>query len=339
MIIVRPCRFSDLPGIEKLVNESPVRLTTLSTDREKLAEKLDYSCRSFGGDLSVTNHEQYLFVLENTVTKEILGTSGIEACAGNGSPFYNYRLEELIHSSQALDVYNELEVLYLTHELTGSTRLCSLSIAPAYRDTPYLKLLSCARFMFMRLFPEKFNSHVIVEIQGVQNSQGISPFWESLGRHFFGMDFDQADYYSSVKSKTFIAEMMPPQPIYVPLLTLEAQKVISQPHKNAQANFEFLRNEGFELSRYVDIFDGGPTLEAQLEALNTARSLVHVSDENRVVQPGQLVCSTHFADFRATLVSGETSQRDCVTSAYLAEALGIDAEDDFAVVADANPAQ
>ncbi len=336
MIIVRPSRFSDLPGIEKLVNESAARLSTLPADRERLGERLDLSSRSFAGDPEIAGKELFLFVLADTENKEILGTSGIECSAGNGAPFYNYRLDELIHSSQALNVYNKVDILYMTHELTGTTRLCSLSIANRYRNTEYFDLLSRSRILFMNLFSERFNTHVIVEIQGVQNSSGASPFWESLGRHFFQMDFATADYYSNVKSKTMIAELMPPQPIYVPLLSSEAQAVISQPHAEAENNCRFLYKEGFKLSRYVDIFDGGPTLEAQRADLltSTAMHTKQAKLTDHATGLNYLVGNTRVEDFRVGISKTAEGLGDVVRlQSAAAEAIGVDEGDSIACVA------
>ncbi|MBU6953496.1 MULTISPECIES: arginine/ornithine succinyltransferase subunit alpha [unclassified Hahella] len=305
MVIFRPSRFADLPGIEKLINESAAQVSTLPADRDKLGEKIDQSCRSFAGDESMAGKERYLFVLEDTESKEILGTSGIDACAGNGAPFYNYRLDELIHSSQQLGVFNKVPILYMTHELTGSPLLCSLTISPRYRKTEYFDLLSRSRFLFMGQHRERFQSRIIVEIQGKQGDSGDSPFWDSLGRHFFDMDFATADYYSGIKSKTFIAEMMPPHPIYVNLLTKDAQDAIAQPHSAARDNCQFLNREGFRMGRYIDIFDGGPTLEADLDNLTTVKSTktkqVKLSDNQTGLQ--YLMCNTLFEDFRATLAN------------------------------------
>jgi len=305
MIIVRPSKFADLPGIEKLVNESAARLSTLPSDRDKLGEKVDYSSRSFAGDEGISGKERYLFVMEDTENHEIIGTSGINACAGNGAPFYNYRLDELIHYSPQLEVYNEVDILYMTHELTGATTLCSLSISPRYRKTPYFDLLSRCRFIFMQLHHARFVQRIIAEIQGLQDEAGTSPFWESLGRHFFDMDFATADYYSSIKGKTFIAELMPSHPIYVPLLSPQAREAIALPHASAANTCRFLYREGFKLGLHIDIFDGGPTLEAYRSDLNTVKSMkriqVKLSDRQEGLQ--YLMCNTDFAEFRATLAN------------------------------------
>ena len=108
-----------------------------------------------------------------------------------------------------------------------------------------------------------------VEIQGVQLDDGSVPFWDSLGRHFFNMDFETADQYSGQLSKTFIAELMPPNPIYVTLLSESAQKAMGQPHQITVPNFELLQREGFQPGNYLDIFDAGPVLEARTDSLKT----------------------------------------------------------------------
>lgn len=303
MLRVRPSRPGDLPGIEKLVHESAAPLSTLPAHRDKLAEKIDLSMRSFAGETALKGRERFLFVMEDVEAQEILGTSGIDAHAGNGTPFYSYRRDALYHSSQQLGIHNEVPILYLTHELSGRILLCSLSISPRYRDTIYFDLLSRSRLLFLHAHAARFGSEVIVEIQGVQDEQGSSPFWDSLGRHFFGMDFSTADYYSAVKSKTFIAEMMPTHPIYVPLLTDAARQAMAQPHREARRNCEFLCKEGFRVGKYIDIFDGGPTLEARTSDLSTIKNArqgqVRLTDQGFGLQ--KLVCNAQFEHFAATV--------------------------------------
>ena len=70
---------------------------------------------------------------------------------------------------------------------------------------------------------------MVSEIRGVLDKRGQSPFWDALGRHFFGIDFAEADRLSIVNKK-FIADLMPDHPIYIPLLPPEAQAVIGKPH-------------------------------------------------------------------------------------------------------------
>jgi arginine N-succinyltransferase len=270
MYNVRPVRLEDLNQIQTMAEKNGVRLSTLPQNEEFLEARIRQSLASFAG--SDTDKKRFLFVLESSQDGHVAGISGIDAYAGNGAPFYNYRRDELIHASSQLNINNPVPVLYLSHELTGSTLLCSLMIEPELLGTPWFGLLSRARLMFISQFPDLFNQQIIVEIQGAQNEHQGSPFWDSLGRHFFGMDFDEADRLSSTLSRTFIAELMPVHPIYVPLLTPDAQQVLGQPRPEALVNCQLLYREGFALSNLVDIFDGGPTLVAKINKLNTVKA-------------------------------------------------------------------
>ncbi|MCP5162738.1 MAG: arginine N-succinyltransferase [Hahellaceae bacterium] len=306
MLIVRPATHHDTAAIEKLVTSHAAKVTTLPKQIDKLGERIELSCQAFqaGGEAALTGEEseakRFLFVLEDSETGEVLGSAGVDAIAGNGSPFYNYRQDELIHASHQLGVHNRVPVLYLTHELTGKTLLCSFTLAESARSSENYKLLSRARLLFIDLFNHLFADELIVEIQGVQGEDGESPFWNSLGRHFFNMDFATADYYSAVKSKTFIAELMPPHPIYVPLLTPEAQAAIGHPHEATEASCQLLYREGFRVGKHVDIFDGGPVLSAWRSHITTINSAQRKRVRSGNVSAGAryLVCNTHFSDFR-----------------------------------------
>lgn len=303
MMVVRPCRASDLAGVEKVVTQNVARISSVPHNRDKLSERIDHSIRSFAQDASVEGMEFYLFVLEDPETGEIRGTSGIAASAGNGQPFFNYRLDDLIHSSQQLNVHQKVPVLYLSHALTGKTQLSSFAIESGLHGTEAFSLLSRARLLFIKQHREKFGDEVIVELQGVVDENGDSPFWDSLGRHFFAMDYATIEQYQGIKSRSFITEMMPPHPIYVPLLSEAARQVLGQPDSSAEETCRLLYREGFKPGEFVDIFDGGPTLSAPLEQLQTI-----VNARTKSVKPTEssmglryLVSNPSFDEFRCTL--------------------------------------
>ncbi|MFT4675977.1 MAG: arginine N-succinyltransferase, partial [Reinekea sp.] len=50
MLLVRPSTFSDLAGIERLLNDTDARVTTLPKERDKLSEKISESDDGFRGD-------------------------------------------------------------------------------------------------------------------------------------------------------------------------------------------------------------------------------------------------------------------------------------------------
>ena len=89
-------------------------------------------------------------------------------------------------------------------------------------------------------------------MRGMSDEEGRSPFWESLGRHFFKMEFSQADYLTGVGNKAFIAELMPKFPLYTCFLSEEARGVIGRVHPNTEPALAMLKAEGFSYQGYVD---------------------------------------------------------------------------------------
>ena len=108
-------------------------------------------------------------------------------------------------------------------------------------------------------------------MRGISDEHGKSPFWEWLEAHFFSVDFPTADYLTGIGNKVFIAELMPKYPIYVNLLSKEAQACIGKVHEKTRPALRLLEQEGFRNRGYVDIFDAGPTLEADVDSIATAR--------------------------------------------------------------------
>lgn len=336
MWIVRPARHDDLAGIEQLAVGQGARVSTLPQARDKLSERIDQSQRSLADDPGLKQGQRFLFVLEDAGNGRIHGTAGIDVHAGLGQPFYNYRCDELIHSSHELGVSNHVDVLYPTHELSGRTLLCSFAIDHSLRGKPAFELLSRARLLFMAQHRERFTDDVIVEIQGVQTEDSQSPFWDSLGRHFFNMDFATADYYSAVKSKTFIAELMPPHPIYVTLLSDAARQAIGRPHEAAAQTLQLLQREGFQIGRHIDIFDGGPVLECRIDELNTVKNrrmkTVRLGDSNRGLE--YMVANGESEDFRCGLAHLSDGIGDVIRLHHdVAEALKVNDNDDVAMIA------
>lgn len=313
MWLVRPAQPDDLEQILEIAGSQSARLSsTLPKQSEALANKIEHSLASFSGNVSASEAPRFLFVLEDTNTGEVVGTAGIDARAGNGQPFYNYRRDALIHASHELGVSRRVEVLYPSHSLTDQTLLCSFSIKAELRNTEAFELLSRARMLFIAEHREWFSSRLVVEIQGVQDENGSVPFWDSLARHFFNMDFETADQHSSMLSKTFIAELMPPNPVYVTLLTEQAQAALGQCHPLTEPNLELLLREGFHAGCYLDIFDAGPVLEARTDTVRTLVTSHRKSLHGRQDEAGDqcLVAAGEGQAFRCTLARAEETLDD-----------------------------
>ncbi len=95
-------------------------------------------------------------------------------------------------------------------------------------------------------------------MRGVIDEQGYSPFWESLGKRFFAMEFSRADYLCGTGQKAFIAALMPKHPLYIDFLSPEAQAVIGKVHPQTAPARTVLEKEGFRYLNYIDIFRRRP---------------------------------------------------------------------------------
>lgn len=313
MIIVRPAALSDQPGIEKLILEAEAPVSSLPQEREYLAKRIQQSIESFANDNDSPGLDRFLFVLFDEKNSEVLGTAGLSAVAGSEGPFYNYRIDEVIHASKAHGVYNPVQMLSLSHDLSNTTLLSSFTLARRLRESEYRDLLSRARLMFMALSRSRFQKRCIAELQGVVRNDdrysGTSPFWENVGRHFFDIDYTEADQHVMTRGKTFIAELMPPYPLYLPMLHDDARAVIGLPHDRVRPNMRFLQKQGFELSHYVDIFDAGPVLEIKTDKLLAGQRIVTkqarmTSSSHSYAEGGSMIAmNDRPEEFRAALVN------------------------------------
>lgn len=306
MLLIRPLTFADLQGLERLAIISGGSMTTLPANRDHLSELISKTQRSLKKDLERYGDESYHFALEDTELGEIVGVCGIDASVGLNTPFYSYRIDEIVHASSEMQIHNRIPALHLCQDYTGAARLCTLFLDKAHRTLDNLQLLSRSRMLFIAQSPERFASRLIAELQGVADDQNRSPFWECLGRHFFNMDFTKANYLTGINSKGFIADLMPHYPVYVPLLTPEAKAALGQPRPDMMRVKELLESEGFSYRGYVDIFDAGPTLEARthdLRSVAASRVISATIDNSEITgAPLALVSNVQREQFRCVLV-------------------------------------
>src|SRR5262249_21345258 len=105
---------------------------------------------------------------------------------------------------------------------------------------------------------------------------GRSHLWEAVGRRFTDMSYPEADLLSS-ENKDFIRDLFPRDPIYVNLLSSEAQAVIGQVGGQTKGGEEKLPRVGFKYVNRVDPFDGGPHFTAptdEVTLVKAARSCI-----------------------------------------------------------------
>jgi arginine N-succinyltransferase len=152
------------------------------------------------------------------------------------------------------------------------------------------------------------------------------------------MDFAAADYLSGVGQKAFIAELMPRFPVYVDLLTSEARAVIAEVHPHTLPAARVLMSEGLKYQGYVDIFDAGPTLEAntaELRAVKESRLLnVQITEQVETTETHFLVANDQYQDYCVLLINNKITESDTLyMTATQAQALNIAEHDQVRVLA------
>ncbi len=269
-MLIRLVQPADLDALVALAKLAGVGLTTLPADAELLQRRI----------LASQAGNAPLLVLHDGHGR-LIGTAGLCTHVGDpdaAEPFYVYRRETAIHRSDALNVTTRVESLHLVAEYEGPAEVGTLFLHPDHRGSGLGKTLSRARLLYLAEHREAFAPQLVAEIRGVVDAHGRSPFWDALGRHFFQVAYTVADTRSA-RDKRFIAELMPRHPIYLPLLSPEARAVVGVPHPEAVPAMKSLLDEGMYPTRMVDIFDAGPMLQCDRDALRTVREQQQVTVE------------------------------------------------------------
>ena len=279
---VRPIQSGDFPAIYEMAKLTGGGFTNLPPDRATLVAKLARSQASFERANEEQAGDLYMFVLEDPKAKAIRGTCQVFGQVGVVQPFYSYHLSTLTQSSPELGKIFRNQTLTLTTDLEGSSEVGGLFLHPQARAGGWGALLARSRYLFIKQHRARFGDRTLAELRGVLDDAGNSPFWDALAGRFFDMTFPEADEFNAVHGTKFIADLMPKTPIYVSLLADSAKAVIGQPHPTGRAALRMLNDEGFVFDRYVDIFDGGPTVTAATDSIRTLREAV----EEEVIEIG-----------------------------------------------------
>ena len=268
---VRPARPDDYPEIYKMAKLTGGGFTNLPPDKTTLVGKLERSADSFERQEDEQSGDLYMFVLEDPKSGKIRGTCQVFGKVGVKQPFYSYRLSTLTQTSPELGKTFRNHMLSLTTDLEGSSEVGGLFLHPEMRAGGWGSLLARSRYLFIGQHRARFGDRTLAELRGVMDEAGNAPFWDALAGRFFGMTFPEADEFNAVHGTKFIADLMPKTPIYVSLLAETGRAVMGQPHPTGRAALRMLEQEGFVFDRYVDIFDGGPTVTARTDDIRTIR--------------------------------------------------------------------
>ena len=336
MLVVRPVRTEDQAKILELAELAGIGFTSLPPEADVLEEKIALAVDSFAGKPPYEGGETFLFVLEDNASGEIIGTTGIVAHVGLRRPFYSYKKSMIVQASKVVDVYSENRVLHMVNDYTGAAEIGSLFLKKEWRKDGIGSFLSRSRYLMMAEFSELFGEMVIAEIRGVHDDQGASPFYNHACKHFFQMEFRDADFIHATQGGQFIADLMPKYPIYVDLLDKEAQAVIGEPFKSSKPALKLLEREGFSYEGYVDVFDAGPTMQADLKHIKSvaaSQSFKVVISDDEMEGNKWIISNTSYEDFRVVFAQVKAEENTLTMNQDAADALRVKTGDNVRAVA------
>ena len=300
--VIRAATPDDLQALYEMAKLTGGGFTNLPPDRKALAAKLERAAADFARPDAAPEpaDEQFVMVLENTETGQVRGTSQLFTAVGRHWPFYSYRITTLTQHSEELARTVTAEMLTLTNDLGGCSEVGGLFLHPGQRAGGLGMLLARSRYLFIAAHRDRFGDRILAELRGIIDERGGSPFWDAIGGRFFGMNFQTADQFNAVHGNQFIADLMPKHPVYIAMLSEDARQVIGLPHPNGRAAMRMLENEGFAFEGYVDIFDGGPTMLARTDRVQSIRDALHLRLTATDLDKGEkaLLASGSLGNFR-----------------------------------------
>ena len=268
---LRAACLNDLEPLYEMAKLTGGGFTNLPPDRPALLSKLHEANDAFTNTEARLCDEQFVLVLEDVETGAIRGTCQLMTKIGQEWPFYSYHLDTVTRYSKELDRTVSAELLSLVTDLQGFSEVGGLFLHPSERAGGLGLLLARSRYLFIAMHRERFGDRLMAELRGIIDERGGSPSWDGVAGRFFGMSFQDADYFNAINGNQFIADLMPKHPVYVAMLHENARSAIGVPHPSGRAAMRMLKDEGFSYENYIDIFDGGPTMLASTDEVKSVK--------------------------------------------------------------------
>jgi len=298
---IRQARLEDASTLLKLAKM--VHFINLPADLDIIQGKIRQSRQSFAGKAKERRERSFMFVLEDSETGNVIGTSSVIAqISWPGHPQVYFQVRRREHYSEDLQTGAVHVTLQLGEDISGPSELGGLILAPSYRGHKEKlgSFLSLVRFHFIGLHPTWFDDRIMAEMMAPLTPDSRNTLWEYLGRRFINLSYAEADMFCQ-QSKEFMTSLLPKSEIYISLLPAEARNLIGKVGKETEPAKKMLESLGFKYDGQVDPFDGGPYLRANIgdiALVRDTRSATYRGDA--ASYPARAFVSSHRdAEFRA----------------------------------------
>ncbi len=310
MLFIRPSKKSDIDSLLSISARVGSGMTSMPNCAASWEKKLHLSDLAFN-NAQAPEQSCYFMVLEDSETGNIAGTTAIYTGLGLSQPFYSYQRSTVTKQSDTLNKTKHSETLTLVEHFKGASEVGSLFLLPEYRQPGVGQMLARSRYLLMADAQHRFSDRVMAELRGWVNEDDQSPLWQALGSKFFDMPFQDAVTIAATQGSDFITELMPKHPIYTDLLPRSAREVLSKPNNSSAPALRMLEKEGFTHQGLIDLFDGGPSVEAQLSSIKTikdsqigsVKGVDHLTDSDQDFY----VSNANLPNFCLTMTKGRVS--------------------------------
>jgi len=310
----------------------------LPANRDEIRSIIEHAGKSFSGAIKDPKRRDYVFVLVDKKKDRVIGSSMIIAQLGRrDAPYIYVDITTDERYSATLDKHFSHTVLKIGYSYNGPTEIGGLVLHPDYRKVPEKLglLLSCVRFLYIKMHRELFRDEVLAELLPPLEDDGTSHLWDALGRRFTDLTYAEADLLSK-KNKEFIKSLFPEGAVYATLLPDKAQAVIGKVGAQTRGVEKMLKRIGFRYAERVDPFDGGPHFTSPTDEI----TLVENATKARVAigepKTGRAIVGVDVAEapyFRAILCTAALMKEERVEiGTSIAEHLGLKAGDEVWVL-------
>ncbi len=300
MLFVRPVSLKDLDALMHISTVIGGGMSTMPRDAKVWEKKIAESVHSFNSPPNTHDSGSYFLVAEDSETGKVIGTTAIYVGIGTVLPFFSYKLNTLVKYSQDLGKTVEIKVLNLVNDFTRATEIGSLYLDESYRHSGYGQFMSRCRYLLMADFPE-------------------------------------ASGLSATKGNQFIQDLIPKYPVYVDLLSEEAQQCIGKPHNVSARAVSMLEKEGFRYDGYVDVFDAGPVVHCRREQIQSVRDAqiytVKITNDIKDTKQRYLISNRNIEHYRIIIQVANLCDDIAEITAESAEVLDVKAGDKVNLVA------
>ena len=273
MYLIRNVDPSDLNDLYEL--SGLVTFINLPKDIDLIKKKIASSVRTFKRADKDKSKNNYIFVLEDTELKKVIGVSMIHGQHGTDEePHYYLTVGQEEKFSETINTGFIHGTLKLDYECNGYTEIGRLVLHPDYRNNASKlgKQISFVRFLYIGMNPNHFTPLIHSELMPPFDQDGNSPLWEAVGRKFMNVDYHEADVLSR-QNKEFILSLFPSEIIYTSLLPIEARDAIGKVGDDTRPVKKMLESIGFKYTKEVDPFDGGPHYRANQSEIKPIRHM------------------------------------------------------------------